>query len=305
MHNNHSKIFISSNIFRNTYRFRCSLAMIIATWLTSPSFAQAQTTTIYHPESRNLQHSLILDILHLAIRKSGHGHLYVFETQTLTSEAEQIEQIRNGNLSVIWAGAQQQTDKLLTPIRIPILKGLLGHRIFIIREDNQRVFDAVQTLEELKDLRPGQARFTQDTAILKHANMKVVDPVKHESLFKMLEGGRFDYFPRSVHEPWTEVANHHDLPLAIEERILLVYPYAMYFFVAHENQALKNTIETGFRTAIDDGSFDQLFFDHELVRNAFEKSNFKSRKIFRIKNPNISDSAYQQDSALWLNVENM
>ncbi len=305
MRNNLPKVFSTSNICRSTCRFRCSFAIIIAVWLTNPSFALAETTTIYHPETRNLQHSLILDTLHLAIRKSGQGHLYVFEAQGYTSEAKQITQIQNGNLSVMWSGAQAQTENKMTPIRIPILKGLLGHRIFIIREGSQRLFDEIQTLDELKGLRPGQARFTQYTAILKHANMKVVDPVKHETLFKMLEGGRFDYFPRAVHEPWSEVENHHNLPLAIEEKILLVYPYAMYFFVAHENQALKNTIETGFRAAIEDGSFDQLFFNHELVRNAFEKSNFKSRKIFRIQNPNISDAAYQQNSALWLNVENM
>ncbi len=280
-------------------------AIILAIWLLASSLVHAESTPIVHPQASTLQNSLILDILKLAIRKSGQGHLYTFEAQGVTSETEQAAQIQNGSLSVMWTGAQAQTDNQMTPILIPILKGLLGHRIFIIREEKQRLFDEIETLDELKNLLPGQARFTEDTAILKHANMHVVDPVKHANLFKMLEGGRFDYFPRAVHEPWQEVENHRDLPLAIEEKILLVYPYAMYFFVSHRNSKLKSTIDTGFRAAIEDGSFDQLFFNHELVRNAFEKSNFTSRRIFRLQNPNVNATAYEQNSELWLNVENM
>lgn len=279
--------------------------IILAVWLLASSLVRAESSPIVHPQASTLQNSLILDILKLAIRKSGQGHLYTFEAQEFTSETEQTAQIKNGNLSVMWTGAQAQTDKQMAPILIPILKGLLGHRIFIIRAEKQRLFDEIETLDELKKLLPGQARFTEDVAILKHARMKVVDPVKHKNLFKMLEGGRFDYFPRAVHEPWLEVENHQNLPLTIEEKILLVYPYAMYFFVSHQNSKLKSTIETGFRAAIEDGSFDQLFFNHKLVRNAFEKSNFKSRRIFRLQNPNINATTYEQNSELWLNVENM
>lgn len=296
---------INHNRNQDKYHAKFGPAAILSIWLLGSNTAHAESTTIFHPEASQLQNTLILDILKLAIRKSGTGHLYAFEAQGDAPEIEQIAQIQNGDLSVMWAGAQAQTENQMTPIRIPILKGLLGHRIFIIREENQRLFDEVETLDELRSLSPGQARFTEDAAILKYAKMNLVDPVKHENLFKMLEGGRFDYFPRAVHEPWLEVENHRNLPLAIEEKILLVYPYAMYFFVSKPNSTLKNTIETGFRTAIEDGSFDQLFFNHELVRNALENSNFKSRRIIRLQNPNINATTYEQNSELWLNVENM
>lgn len=280
--------------------------------LTISAAAWSDTQVVAHPPANNLQQALILDILQLAIRKSGQGHLYSLSAQPEETDvqaegtgAEQLAQLKNGELSVIWAGAHNQLDNSVSPIPIPILKGLLGHRIFIIRQENQELFDGINSLEELKKLPLGQARFSRDAAILKHANMTVIDPVKHANLFKMLEGGRFDYFPRAVHELWREVEDHQGLSLAIEENILLVYPYALNFFVSDENKTLRKHIESGFRTAIEDGSFDQLFFNHELVRNAFEKSNFKARKIFHLPNPNISASTYQRNSELWLNIENL
>ncbi len=265
---------------------------------------------ITHPTPNTTQDQLIVDILKLAINKSGKNHLYQLKDVSDVSAPEhvlanQINKVQKGNLTVIWAGAQERHELTLLPIKIPVLKGLLGHRIFIIREDKQALFDSLNSLEDLKRLSLGQARFNSATEILKQAKMTVVDPVKHDNLFKMLEGGRFDYFPRAVHEPWEEIKNHSDLPLAVEEKLLLVYPYAVYFYVSQENTEFKEILAQGFRNAIEDGSFDQLFFSHELIKTTFKKSNFRSRKVFHIPNPNFSASAYQQSSELWLNIENL
>ncbi len=252
--------------------------------------------TLTHPTPEDDKDHLIVAILQLALTKSGQAHAFSLRASTTTETAA---------LDITWASAQNQQAEQLSPIRIPILKGLLGHRIFLIREGDQARFDTINSLDQLQKIRLGQARFSNDTTILKQADMNVVDPVKHESLFKMLEGGRFAFFPRAVHEPWQEISDHQDLPLTIEKNILLVYPYALYFYVAANKPELLTTIEAGFHAAIEDGSFDQLFFGHPMVKTALEKSHFASRKVFRIDNPNISASDYREQSELWLNVENL
>ncbi len=292
-------------------RYKALALAIGMTVFCSVSSAETDNSVaLTYPAANSSQEQLIADILQLIVSKSGKNHVYQLTGMPDTKPPEQslkrrINLAQKGVLSVIWADANESHERILQPIKIPILKGLLGHRIFIIREDKQSLFDSLSSLEELKRLPLGQARFNSDTDILKKARMTVVDPVKHANLFQMLEGGRFDYFPRAVHEPWEEIQEHSNLPLAIEERILLVYPYALYFYVSQENTELQEVLTQGFRNAIEDGSFDQLFFSHELIKTTFEKSNFRSRKVFHIPNPNFSASAYQQNSELWLNIENL
>ncbi|MEI8634177.1 hypothetical protein P4S72_23305 [Vibrio sp. PP-XX7] len=156
-------------------------------------------------------------------------------------------------------GANPDVEKRLQTVRIPVLKGLLGHRIFIIRAADQNRFAQINTLAELKQLKAGQGTFWGDTQVLKKANIPVVTTIKYANLFPMLEGGRFDYFPRAVHEPWVEVASRPELNLVVDKHILLIYPFAMYFYVNKSNTVLHNQIYKGFEIAIKDGSFDKLF----------------------------------------------
>lgn len=268
--------------------------------------AAAQTQTLTIAQSNDPKETLVADILELALSKSGSGIDYQFqqlaERQT---EGRSIEMLKDGKMSVFWAGTQIQYENELRPIRIPVLKGLLGHRIFIIRQGEQNRFDQVKSLQDLRRIPLGQGRFWGDTVVLKHASLEVVAPVKYESLFHMLEGGRFDFFPRAVHEPWSEVTARTELNLTVENRLLLIYPFAMYFFVAIENQTLAAHIETGFRAAIADGSYDQLFFAHPMVKDALHQAKLTQRTIFRLENPNMHPDTPLNDTSLWLNIEEL
>ncbi len=216
-----------------------------------------------------------------------------------------LTMLQEGSLDVMWAGTQIQYEQQLTPIRIPVLKGMLGHRIFIIRQGDQHKFNQVHSLQDLMQIPLGQGRFWGDTLVLRNANLNVVAPVKYESLFYMLDGGRFDFFPRALHEPWSEINSRPELDLEVENRILLIYPFAMYFFVAQDRQALAADIQNGFRRAIDDGSYDKLFFQHQMVKDALKQSNLKQRLVLRLENPNMSPETPIHDKSLWLNIDEL
>lgn len=261
---------------------------------------------INHTKSNDPKETLVLNVLKLAIEKSGNANNYTYqESSTALTEARMVEMVKEGSLSVMWAGTQIRYEQELLPIRIPVLKGLLGHRIFIIRQGEQHQFDQINSFQDLQRIPLGQGRFWGDTAVLKHNKMNVVAPVKYESLFHMLEGGRFDFYPRAVHEPWSEVTSRAELNLTVEKRILLIYPFAMYFFVSRDNPELGQTIESGFRRAIDDGSFDKLFFAHPLIQEALQKSGLKNRLVFRLENPNMTPETPSNDKSLWLNLDEL
>ena len=267
---------------------------------------QHSKETLIIAKSNDPKETLVAEILKLALSKSPSAKPYEFQQlQERQTEGRSIEMLKEGSMSVFWAGTQTEYEETLRPIRIPVLKGLLGHRIFIIRQGDQARFDRVNSLQDLRSIPLGQGRFWGDTKVLKHAELNVVTAVKYEGLFHMLEGGRFDYFPRAVHEPWSEVTAREALNLTVENRLLLIYPFAMYYFVGKENETLAKDIEGGFRLAIDDGSFDALFFSHPMVKDALASAQLHKRQVFRLDNPNMHPDTPLDDTSLWLKIESL
>lgn len=289
-----------------TYSFFARLTLLLLLLALLTTSYKASAVVITHTKSNDPKETLVLQILKLAIEKSGHASLYEYQAyDSFITEARLFEMVKENQMSVMWAGTQQKYETELLPVRIPVLKGLLGHRIFIIRKGEQARFSEVRNLSQLQQIPLGQGRFWGDTAVLKHNNMSVVTPVKYASLFYMLEGGRFDYFPRAVHEPWSEVEARPELNLTVENDILLIYPFAMYFFVNKNNTELASHIEEGFMKAIADGSFDELFFNHPMIQDALAQANLEQRRVFRLENPNMSPLTPVDDKRLWLNIDEL
>ncbi len=264
----------------------------------------ATAMEIVHNHSTAPKEQLALEILKLVLAHDPQGRDYTFRALSENvDEGRLVQMINDGVVNVMWAGTQARYEQAMRPIRIPMFKGMLGHRIFIIREGDQPKFDAVETLDDLKQIPLGQGRFWGDTTILRHSGFNVITAVKYEGLFHMLDGGRFDYFPRAIHEPWTELQTHSELDLTVEKNILLIYPFAMYFFVAKDNVELAETIRAGFLAAIEDGSYDKLFFSHPVIKTALEKSRLQERKIFRIPNPEFAKDTLPD--SLWLDIGNL
>lgn len=242
---------------------------------------------------------LVVDILTLILNKSD-SNITIRQNSDELPQHRLIEAIKRGNVDIMWAGVDPLLEKELQTVRIPLLKGLLGHRIFIIKKEQQYRFDNIKTFADLKEFTAGQGTHWGDTQVLKNAGVPVITTLKYPNLFFMLEGERFDYFPRAIHEPWSEVAEHSQLNLAIEKNIMLVYPFAMYFFVNKNNKELHDKLYQGFEKAIEDGSFDQLFFQNQLIKDALDKTNLKNRIIIKIDNPAMHPDTPVDRLDFWL-----
>jgi hypothetical protein len=103
-----------------------------------------------------------------------------------------------------------------------------------------------------------------------------------------VEGGRFDGFPRGVHEPFGELAIRPEMELAVEKNLMIAYKMPFYLFVSPNNPQLAKDIETGLNRAIEDGSFDRVFRNAPSVQDVLAKANMKQRKVFYIDNPLLS-----------------
>ncbi|OUR81716.1 hypothetical protein A9Q77_02035, partial [Marinomonas sp. 42_23_T18] len=241
------------------------------------------------PESATDQrHEYYISMLRLALEKTKDidGEFRLVASKTHMFQSRGLEQLKkNKSVDIIWTMTSKKREAELLPIRIPLLKGLLGHRIFIIRKGEESRFLRINTLAELKQLTAGQGSDWPDTQILKTNGIKVVSSVNYDDLFEMLKYKRFDYFPRGVNEPWAEVKAHQNSKLMVEKTLLLHYPAPIYFFVNKENANLAHRLERGLRIALKDGSFEQVFRHHPANREVFDLANIKTRKIFKLHNP--------------------
>lgn len=280
--------------------------VIGSTFFFQGAYAQEnrRPTTIVTQNSDDKKDAYPVGLLKLALSYSDTRY-NIDDLDEVITQSRQIEELKSGNLDVTWLGTSETLEDELRPIRIPIFKGFLGHRIFIIRKGEQTSFNRVRTLEDLKKIRLGQGKTWTDTTILKAAGLNLVTSLKFDGLFYMLEGGRFDAFPRGVHEPWSEVVSRRELDLTIEENLMVVYKYPLFFFVRKDNVKLGNTIEDGLRKAAEDGRFDEFFFNSPVIKTVLDNANMQKRRTFHIDNPTLTRATRAIPDKYWLDLSQL
>lgn len=274
--------------------------------LVQPSNPPAQSSNVIRVNNYSDPNGdYAISMLKLAIAHSDTNYTLQVLTDDF-SQAKVNEEVRiNGLLDACWTSSDAHIESVLQPIRIPLFKGLLGYRIFIINKYDQSKFDNIRTLAELKQLKLGQGRTWADTRILEANGFDVVKVTKYPNLFHMVEGGRFDAFPRGVHEPFSELALRPELELAIEKKLMIYYKMPFYIFVSKDNRKLARDLEIGFERAIADGSFDKTFFGAKAVQDVISQANLKNRLIFEVQNPTLSKETPLDRKELWFDPKNL
>ena len=175
----------------------------------------------------------------------------------------------------------------LHPVPIALDRGLIGYRLLLIRAEDQRKFESVKNLADLRSFSFGLLEPWSDVKILEFNGLNVVRGSSFDGLFRMLNAGRFDAFSRDIDEIQFEFERKSgELPgLAIERTLLLRYPSARYFFVSRTMEGLKlgARIEEGLRRMQKDGSFDALFRRHKGAQ--LDKLDIRNRRVIQLANP--------------------
>lgn len=221
------------------------------------------------------------------------------------TQTRMVEDTLNNSLDIIWAGTSRDLEEQLELVKIPLYKGLLGHRLLIIRKGDQAKFDQVKNIEDLRKLRLGQGTAWADTKILQANGLNVVKTMKYQNLFFMLDGGRFDAFPRAVFEPFGEVDKHPELNLTVEKRLMLVYKLDFFLFVNKSKQKLARDLELGLNRALADGSFDKVFMSSPSVQEAITKGDLKNRIVIPLDNPLITNQVPVEREELWIDPSSL
>lgn len=279
------------------------LMLSVCAWIAQASATPAPPLSIIYPQPESqtdARSQYPREVLKLALDKNGQPYTLQMSKLKMTQNRALAQLSSGDEITVYWSMTSRQREQDLLPIRIPLDKGLLGWRIFLIHKKNEQAFSHLQTLQQLKQFEAGQGHDWPDTEILRANGLHVQGIANYEGLFKMLEMGVIDYFPRSVMEIWQEEKNHAAMGIQVEPSILLHYPTAQYFFVSKNNHALAKALENGLHKAIADGSFEQLFL--RFHGDILAKARLKQRRHLHLNNPLLPPETPLREKRFWLNV---
>ena len=251
------------------------------------------------PGGANLAVKLIKEI----VKIQGEYTLnFPYEGQDRPTVTRLLADIDGGTTNLIWALSSPEFEEKYQAVFYPLYFGMFGMRLPIVKKSEIDQFKDVRTVHDLKDFSAGQGVTWSDTTILRSNNLEVVGTNKYHNLFPMLEGDRFDYFPRTIHEPWGEVINFSQYELAVDPYIMLRYKVGFYFFVRKDDVELYEYIVRGMEALTQSGRHKELFFQEEDVKLAMANANLADRVIIDLHNPGITPQTPIDREELWFDI---
>ena len=235
-------------------------------------------------------------LLKLVLSKMGPQYQVELADVPMNQERQILELEAGRRIDVAPIPSSAERETRLLAVYIPINRGVLGWRLGLMRKGDAARFADVNTLDDLKRVSTAQGMHWPDTDILRANGIPVITGPTYEGLFKMIVGGRFDYFPRSVMEIWDEQQNNADT-LEVEPRLALHYFYDAYFMVNRKNTRLAEDIRDGLEKAIADGSFDMLF--QQYYGERLRKARLETRTVIELKNPLLTPGTPSGRPELW------
>lgn len=236
---------------------------------------------------------------------SGRPVPVINETHLMEQELGVHEMIRGKKVDVYWMGTDLERERKLRPIRIPLDRGLIGHRRFIIQKSMQGAFDGVTDLKALNSYFACQGVEWPDTKVLRMAGLQVREITSFERIFQEVASLRCEYFPRGYFEGYSEVeqrkASYPDL--MFYENLILHYPFALYFFVNPKDEELARWIEMGLEKMIDNGEFVKHMEQHPLTKVVFPLNKVKSLRWIHIENPQMPAGTDYKNPRYWFQPE--
>jgi hypothetical protein len=207
--------------------------------------------------------------------------------------------LESGDLDVVALGSSPEREARALPVRVDILKGIVGYRVLLIRREDQGRLDRMDDAALRRECTFGLQADWADRPIMEAAGFGVETAVHAENLFGMLMARRFDGFPRGLNEARQELVRHQAAypDLALEAHRALYFPYPVYFWVRRGNLELADRIRRGLERALADGSFRRLF----LASHSQEIDHIAPRRrhVLILPNPYLPAGGTDPDPSWW------
>ena len=123
------------------------------------------------------------DLIVMLLKKAG-VDVNMISLKNDANKSRKVALMKRGKLDIDWYGVDKDLEKELIPIRFPIFKGLLGHRIFITNKNFAK--NEIPKIKSKQDLAKHvmlQGKGWGDVAILRSGGFKVKEVGAYETIF--------------------------------------------------------------------------------------------------------------------------
>ncbi|BBF86829.1 hypothetical protein DLM_3237 [Aquitalea magnusonii] len=291
----------SSRIFKLLFAQHPCFALLALICLLGSLAAQAADNVIrYYPSGSIYTYRwalLKLALDHMEKLDHRHYDLVPLNDKVTQWRAEQL--LSTEKVDILAFAPNAQREKLLQPVRMDILKGIIGYRVFFVRKEDSARFARMNAQQFRADVRLGLNSQWADYPIMKNNGYDVMAAIGYESLFEMLAAGRFDAFPRGLNEVGSEM--QEQLPrypgLTLEKTKAIYYPFPVYFWVNKQNTPLARRVLQGLKLAERDGSFKALFLRHHAAAIQLLAAN--GWQTTQIANTELPPGNVKPDTSWW------
>lgn len=196
------------------------------------------------------------------------------------------------------AGNPKLADEQKRIIPIPIMNGLLGYRLLIIRAQEQARFAVIQSPEALQSLRLGIPATWADAELFRHNGYRVNEQGSFDELFAHQLAGEFDYSSFGANEV-DSVFGEHAAPagdLAVEQSLLLYYPFPVVFYVNPTKTQLAERLREGLQLMRENGDMERLF--NQFHGDLMARLRLRERHLIVLENPLLPPELADYQSTL-------
>lgn len=272
------------------------LSFIFVTWHSSASSnTLSQPTVLPHHVLRlpnlhtanNPIEAYAKNLLYQALKatEAQYGTFELKIAKQPISQERQMRSLEHDLLDIAWSVTSIQRETQHLPIRIPIMAGLFGKRLMLVRENDER-FNVPISMTELRSMRAVLGYDWPDSRIFRHNEIPVIETTYRAS-FRFISEGFADIFPRSVMEIQTELRNlSSDNALKIAPNLLIEYDSPVFFFVSSKRPELAERITKGLLILLDSGEFQRMLSNLDVYQDSIELMN--DRHVIKLENPSLS-----------------
>lgn len=259
---------------------------------------------VHGPDSpRDKRFHYYQDVLIAALERTTQKYgKYTWTALEPASHLRKMNDMEKGRATIAIQVASEDLDKRFLPVRLPLDRGVLGYRVFIIRKNDASKFAAVRTIEDLSRFKVGQGTGWSDVSVWKASGFKVVEGTSYDGLFHMLEAGRFDFISQAPSEALVDLELSKDgLPgLTVEKTLLVYYPWPRYVYCRDtpEGKRLAARLTEGLEAILTNpAEYGPLFEKH--FGESLRLLDLPSRRKFIIANPVLPKNTPIERKELW------
>ena len=255
------------------------------------------------------QHDFRYRLLKLVLERSGTRFALGFSA-AVQPQDEAIAALEEGQeagrrnpfkLSVGVYGAGLELNRRLRAVPIPVTGGILGLRAGWTNPTSLADLKTIRSVQDLKRIVLVQGLGWSDVEVFDVAGLRTYT-ARSEKLLRLVNDNRVQLFPRGVAELEAEDSIVRSLypQMVLDPYLLIVYPFAGFFYVAPENTALAGAIQVGFERVIADGSYQRLVEQSIMTPWLRRQLQLSSRRVLVLQNPEAADVLADVNPAHWV-----